>query len=137
MTIAFDHDDKTLLWEMRIWNPYGIEGGIQNGMGVYGDEGAMIFGRWGRDEGVKVLDADGKELEHREVGPQEGSLHMRNFLDCVKSRKLPNCDIGEGHLSTLHAHLANIVGRVNRSVRFDAETENDSRRRSGEPLRWP
>jgi hypothetical protein len=48
---------------------------------------------------------------------------MRNFLDCVKSRKLPNCDIGEGHLSTLHAHLANIVARVNRTVRFDAETE--------------
>lgn len=124
MTIAFDHGDKSLIWEMRIWNPYGIEGGVDNGIAVYGDEGAMIFGRWGRGgEGVKVLDRAGKEVEHREVTSEEGSLHMRNFLDCVKSRKLPNCDIGEGHLSTLHAHLANIVARVNRTVRFDAETE--------------
>ena len=124
MTIAFDHGDKSLIWEMRIWNPYGIEGGVDNGIAVYGDEGAMIFGRWGRGgEAVKVLDRDGKEVDHREVAREEGSLHMRNFLDCVKSRKLPNCDIGEGHLSTLHAHLANIVARVNRTVRFDAETE--------------
>ncbi len=123
MTAAFDHGDKTLLWEMRIWNPYGIEGGVDNGMAVYGDEGAMIFGRWNRREAVKVLDRAGKQVEHREVGDAEGSLHMRNFLDCVKSRKPPNCDIGEGHLSTLHAHLANIVARVNRTLRFDAETE--------------
>ena len=123
MTIAFDHGDKTLIWEMRIWNPYGIEGGIDNGMAVYGDQGAMIFGRWGAREGVKTLDAKGVEVEHREVAREEDALHMRNFLDCVKSRNLPNCDIGEGHLSTLHAHLANIVARVNRTLRFDAETE--------------
>ncbi|MEZ5362554.1 MAG: Gfo/Idh/MocA family oxidoreductase [Bryobacterales bacterium] len=123
MNIAFDHGDKSLIWEMRIWNPYGIENGVENGIAVYGDQGAMIFGRWGRNEAVKVLDSAGKEVETREVGRQEGSLHMQNFLDCVKSRKLPNCDIGEGHLSTLRApgeHQA----RVNRTVRFDAETES-------------
>ena len=123
MTIAFDHGEKTLIWEMRIWNPSGIEGGVDNGIAVYGDQGAMLFGRWGRSEGVKILDAEGAEVEHRVVGSEEGPLHMRNFLDSVKSRDLPNCDIGEGHLSTLHAHLANIVARTERTLVFDAETE--------------
>ena len=83
--------EKTLIWEMRIWNPYGIEGGVDNGIAVYGDQGAMLFGRWGRNEGVKVLDSKGAEVEHREVAREEGTLHMRNFLDCVKSRE--SCQI--------------------------------------------
>ncbi len=34
---------------------------------------------------------------------------VRNFLDCVKSRKEPWCPIEEGHRSTSFAHVANIA----------------------------
>jgi hypothetical protein len=108
---------------MRIWNPYGIEGGVENGMAVYGSEAQLQIGIWNRQEGYAIIDNSGKEVERVMLERSEMTAHMRNFVDCVKSRELPNCDIGEGHLSTMHAHLANIVARCNRTVQFDAETE--------------
>jgi hypothetical protein len=41
----------------------------------------------------------------------------------VRSRKLPNADIGEGQLSVIHCHLANIIARTGRNLRFDAGSE--------------
>jgi predicted dehydrogenase len=38
-------------------------------------------------------------------GPESG--HMLNFLECVRSRKRPNCDAVEGHYSALSCHLMN------------------------------
>ncbi len=49
--------------------------------------------------------------------------HLENFLACIKSGKRPNCDIEEGHRSTLLAHLGNISYRVGRPLKFDAKTE--------------
>ncbi len=49
--------------------------------------------------------------------------HIRNFLDCVKSRNRPNADIGEGHLTAVMCHLGNISTRLARSLRWDAEHE--------------
>ena len=123
MNVAMDFGEKTLLWEMRIWNPYGIEGGVENGVAVYGDEAQLQIGSWNRREGYKLIDKDGKEIESVFLERGEMVAHQRNFVDCVKSRALPNCDIGDGHLSTLCAHLANIVARCDRTVRFDAGTE--------------
>ncbi len=51
--------------------------------------------------------------------------HFANFIDCVRSRKREDLrvDIEEGHLSTVHAHLANISFRLGRSLRFNPKTE--------------
>lgn len=49
--------------------------------------------------------------------------HVRNFLDCVKSRQRPNCDIEEGHRSTTFAHLANIALATRSRIEWDAESE--------------
>ncbi len=123
MNVTFDFGEVALLWEMRIWNPYGLEGGIENGIAVYGSEAQLQVGRWNRREGYRIVDNSGEEVERVLLEPGEMNLHARNFVDCVKSRELPNCDIGDGHLSTTCAHLANIVARCNRTVRFDPGTE--------------
>lgn len=47
------------------------------------------------------------------------ALHVRNFLDCVKSRHTPNCDVQEGHLSTVFAHLANIALATRSRIEWD------------------
>ena len=49
--------------------------------------------------------------------------HARNFLDCVRSRQKPRVDIEEGHWATSLAHLANIVARTGRTIRFDSQSE--------------
>jgi hypothetical protein len=49
--------------------------------------------------------------------------HVRNFLDCVKSRKEPNSDLGSGHQVASVCHLANISLRTGQKIRWDAEKE--------------
>ena len=48
---------------------------------------------------------------------------VRDFLDCVKSRKEPLCPLEEGHRSTSFAHLANIALEVGGRIEWDAENE--------------
>jgi predicted dehydrogenase len=117
-------ENKTLIFEMRIWAPYGMEG-VDNGVEVYGSEGMVQIGRWERVAGWRVLDAKGKLVERREEkagdggGEGRGDRHVRDFIDCVRSRKTPRAPLEVGHASTVHCHLANIVARTGRHVRFD------------------
>jgi predicted dehydrogenase len=50
--------------------------------------------------------------------------HVRNFLDCVKSRGTPIADLESGHRSVTSCHLANIAMKLGRVVRWDAEKED-------------
>jgi hypothetical protein len=49
--------------------------------------------------------------------------HVRNFLDCVKSRKEPISDLDSAHAVATVCHLANISLRLSRRVRWDAKNE--------------
>ena len=48
---------------------------------------------------------------------------IRDFLDCVRTRKSPLCPLEEGHRSTSFAHLANIAVKVKQRLEWDAKTE--------------
>jgi predicted dehydrogenase len=50
-------------------------------------------------------------------------LHVRNFLDCVRSRQEPHSDVESGHRVATVCHLANISLRTGRKIRWDAEKE--------------
>ncbi|HPT25533.1 MAG TPA: Gfo/Idh/MocA family oxidoreductase [Bryobacteraceae bacterium] len=45
--------------------------------------------------------------------------HVKNFLGCVKTRKLPNCDVLTGHRSAQASHLGNISYVEKRRLKFD------------------
>ena len=51
--------------------------------------------------------------------------HFENFVEAVRSRRREDlfCEIEEGHLSTVLAHLANISYRTARKLIFDPATE--------------
>ncbi len=121
MNVTFRYERKVLIWEMRIWNPYGMDG-QENGVAVYGTDASIQIGRWGRRWGYKLFDGDGRLVEHNDAD-DEGNDHMRNFIDCIRGRRLPSADISIGHLSAVHCHLANIVARTGRNLHFDPETE--------------
>ena len=51
------------------------------------------------------------------------TLHARNFLDCIKTRALCNCDIETGHRSTSATQIANIAHKTHAMLDWDAKAE--------------
>ena len=49
--------------------------------------------------------------------------HVRNFLDCLKSREKPRADVEVGHRSTSMALLANISLATESTIHWDPERE--------------
>jgi len=119
---TFSYPGKMLMFEMRIWTPYGMEG-MENGVAVYGSGGMVQIGKWDRLWGYKVFDEKGKVVTH-EQAPGEDEAHVRNFVDCVRSRKAPNAEIEIGFRTVVHCHLANLVARTGRTLRYDGKTDS-------------
>ena len=49
--------------------------------------------------------------------------HHANWLECIKTRKLPICDVEIGHRSATVCHLGNIAVRLGRSIKWDPVKE--------------
>lgn len=49
--------------------------------------------------------------------------HFENWLACIKSRKLPICDVAIGHRSATTCHLGNLAIRAGRKLRWNPESE--------------
>jgi predicted dehydrogenase len=56
-------------------------------------------------------------------GPGENVQHIRNFVQCVRSRRKPNADVEIGHRSTSVCHLVNIARELGRSLKWDPKAE--------------
>jgi predicted dehydrogenase len=62
-------------------------------------------------------------LPEQSDSSQQHGPHVRNFLDCLKSRKRPNADIENGHWANTVCRLGNIAYRVGRALRWDQAKE--------------
>jgi predicted dehydrogenase len=71
-------------------------------------------------EGTGAAAEERKILEPRE---NPTANLVRNFLDCVKSRKEPWCGLEDGHRSTTFALLANIALQTRARLEWDATRE--------------
>jgi predicted dehydrogenase len=60
-----------------------------------------------------------------ETGDPQGQFrqHVRNFLDCVKSRHTPISDLESGHRVVSACHLANISLKLDRTIHWDSSKE--------------
>ena len=88
---------------------------------VYGTKGTMFLGR--HFLGWQVLVVGNKiAAEHFETSPE--MIHFQNFVDCIRSRKLPNADVEPGHMGACLEHLGNIAYRLgNQKLAFDPKLE--------------
>jgi predicted dehydrogenase len=88
---------------------------------ILGTKRMMYLGRMGG--GWQVFEEDG-EIVAQETGYYPLEAHIRNFIDCMRTRKQPNGNIVEGHNSSVLVHLANLAYRTgNRQLLFSPEYE--------------
>jgi len=140
--VIYQFPDCVVNWSVREMNGEG-----RSGLTFHGTKATMFLTRRGieilgetwRGEGApKTPQAADAKLP----GSEQHSAHIRNFLDCVKTRKRPNADVEEGHLTAVMCHLGNIATRLGRSVRWDSEKEQivgdaEANRMCDRPYRAP
>jgi predicted dehydrogenase len=81
---------------------------------LYIDRGRYEWHPKGRDAQAVIVQAE----------PHDMTIdHINNFLDCVRSRKLPNADVLIGHRSAQASHLGNIAYVEKRRIDFDPQRE--------------
>ena len=104
---------KTITWEGLSWSPLGPH---DSGFGIsfHGTEGSLVI----RGAGYTIYDMRGKELESA-TGDGGDKAHFADFLDAVRTGRLPNADIEIAHQSTLLCHLGNIAYRTNSILNLD------------------
>jgi len=92
---------------------------------IFGTEGMMVVGRHGGGWQVFVRPKNRQpEVKDQMVGRFPDPEHKENFLQCIKTRELPNADIEEAHLSALMIHYANISYRLGgQKLTIDSATE--------------
>jgi predicted dehydrogenase len=107
-------------YENRVANGFPLDG-HSYGISFHGTEATMFLDRGGfqivpegEDEGVPM---------QAQSLPASHARHMRNFLDCVKSRQVPISDIEIGHRSTSTAILGNIAYRTGHQISWDPKSE--------------
>lgn len=125
MMVAYHYaEGKVLLYEDRLWTPYGLHG-FDSGNAFYGTEGYMIFSRRGYFQVYLGRDEEkGPGMgEHGSVG-QPAPAHMANFLDSVRARNAPNAPAEVAHLSCAIIHLGEIAYRTGRVLTFDPKKEH-------------
>ena len=57
------------------------------------------------------------------LSSMQAGWHLQNWLDCNRTRQLPNADVEIGHRSITVCHLANIARAVGRPLHWDAARE--------------
>jgi predicted dehydrogenase len=95
--------------------------GLAGGAKWYGDEGWVYVERG-------VLEAHPRSILRGPLGPgdlvgYETGSHMRNFLDCIKTRRqtITPCEVA--HRSASVGHLAMVAIQTGRKIRWDPDKE--------------
>lgn len=110
---------KLLTYEMRIWSPYPYLNQPE-GAALFGDKGMLVIG----NSNWIAYGEKGREIAKGE-GDSSEVLHVQNFVDCISSRKKPNCDLETiGHPASILCHAGNIAARVGRKLTLDPVTES-------------
>jgi predicted dehydrogenase len=102
-----------------------------HGEAYYGPKGTLFVDRVGyetypeMEPGARPTSGSpGFRMARKEAAGEDATTqHVRNFVDCVRSRQQPAADAETGHTSTNVAHLGNIAFRTGQKLRWDAAKE--------------
>ncbi|MBN1853309.1 MAG: Gfo/Idh/MocA family oxidoreductase [Pirellulales bacterium] len=138
--LGMSHTGPTEIWPTSP-GPHGtIRMRYKNGIVVryelqHGPEGGGIF--VGEDCKIEInrnkFTTNPKDFVQNPPDPAEAQSwegpgwiarpHLQNWLDCIKTRNLPNADVEIGHRSISVCHLANIAREIGRKLVWDPDTE--------------
>jgi len=125
--VLFQYPNLTMTWMMNLTNSYGFDfqgkGGRARRLGIYfHGERATLHSDYGRRTIVPEDDPSRQlKLPGPSLPPTPG--HHQEWLNCIKTREQPSCNVFYHHKVNVPCCLANLSLKIGRSVRFDPKTE--------------
>jgi predicted dehydrogenase len=128
--VVWAYPSFSMIWEHAIGIGRGPEG-REHGVAFVAEYGTLVVDRGGWEVYAETDRIDKRIREYKRVGlPRQSSgnedyhlKHVRNFLDCMRSRERPRADVEIGHDSMIACHLGNMAQRLGRMVRWDTDKE--------------
>lgn len=127
LQVTYEYPDFICTYENRWDNGNSM---YDKGYGIeyHGTDGTLFVDRSGfrlfpetRGRGDKKVDRTAS-MQMESVNDEHFD-HVRNFLDCAKSRRRPRSDIEIGHRSTSTCLLGNVAYRSRQRIEWDAAKE--------------
>jgi predicted dehydrogenase len=128
LEVVYEYDDFALVWSQTVASNLGFFGLGSIGAIFQGTDATLATGY--TDHKIFSEANKGEELPKPEIELPPHVTHAREFLNAVKSRQQPSCNIEYGHALTTNIHLGNISYRTGEKVVWDAKKEKivDNRR---------
>lgn len=126
MNISFPKKDFVINFDVTA-GPQRGPWDMLYGIAFVADDATMVASRSKLTvypEWDNTLDAHRAEEVRLEGGKESHSEHVRNFLDCIKSRATPVCTPRMGRAAAVHMHIANIAGRVGEPALYWDDEKN-------------
>ncbi len=120
LNVLYDFESFTLEWD----HAGGISKGLYGrnyGVAFIGNNGTLVVNR----EGWEVIAESENNVNKTELiplqpaDPEAHEKHVKNFIQSVKSRQSPICEIEFGHNVALVAHMGNIAYRTGNKLYWD------------------
>ncbi|HUZ46336.1 MAG TPA: Gfo/Idh/MocA family oxidoreductase [Terriglobia bacterium] len=127
VTYQYENPKFVCVYENR-WDNANSMYGKGYGIEFHGTDGTLFVDRSGFEVIPESRKRDGKEIAQT-ASMQMKSVnnshfdHVRNFLDCVKTRQRPISDIEIGHRSTSTCLLGNVAFRSQERIAWDVEKQ--------------
>jgi predicted dehydrogenase len=118
MSVIFPKEDFVINWDMTAGvqlgpydSPYGLAFIGDNGTIVADRSKLLLHPEWD-DEAKKAKAEEFQYTGGKESHPE----HVRNFIECIKTRSRPVCPPETGRTAALHVHIPNIAARIGESM---------------------
>jgi predicted dehydrogenase len=127
LMVTYEYPGFLCTYENRECNAQPVQGGGWH-ISFHGTEGTLFINRREFEVVPEVRRVGDKPIPRMQPmqfkgESNQGQAHVRNFLDCVKSRQQPTSDIEIGHRSTTTALLGNVALRAGKRIVWNRAAE--------------
>ena len=119
LSVTYQMPDHNITWE----HTAGIETGPWGrnyGLAFVGNDATLVIDRSSWD---LFPESSGGKFKiaalPRQPGTDSHEAHLRNWIDCLRTRTDPNCPIETGRLAAIYTHMGNIALRTNSRLEWE------------------
>ena len=138
MSVVYQLPDYTISWEHTAGTQNGPYG-RSYGLAFVGNDATLVIDRSGWELFPEVQNGEYKipSMPQKRGDEESHDKHVKNWLDCIRDKKEPNCPIENGRLVAMYAHMGNIALRSNSRLVWNEAQQSFGKNKAANVLITP